>query len=286
MYTSNTVKTAALGLAAAALAMSGCNSSSTADSEALTITPANAASTIASAVSSTNGVLSDVPVGADTAQAPSVLDILKLSDDLAENSTGTSLVSSPTGIMVNDFCDGGNGNFTNNYNAMTASKTGSITFTGCRFFGVTLDGSLSYNLDWTEPSGAYSYDFAGNISADWNGIVTSIRNLDYSVEGDNASGDYSVNTYNNSVSFSNGRGYNVSLLAPITGNEFTTGPACPTAGSVLVTGAIGTRARGTIDYPKVNIEYDDGSGTFTTVATVSCTDIFPVDRPFLLRNHI
>jgi len=279
-------KKAAFGLAGAVLFLSGCNSSNTADNSALmTITSTNATDTIASAVASTNQALTDVPVAAEAAHGPSVLDILKLSDNLAEKDTGVSLVSTPTGIRMNDSCNNGNGSFTNDYSSTPASKSGSISLTGCTLFGVTLNGDLSYSLDWTDSGGPYTYEFMGNLTSQWNNITTTIRNLDYSVTGDNMTGDYSVNKFDHSVSFANGRGYTVTLLTPITGNE-SNNPACPTAGAVLVTGAIGTQARGTIDYPNVNIDYDDGSGTFTPVETVPCTDIFPIDRPFLLRNQI
>ena len=49
---------------------------------------------------------------------------------------------------------------------------------------------------------------------------------------------------------------------------------CPQAGIILDTGANSTRAKATMDWPYVDIAYDDGSGSFVPVEQVSCNKIF------------
>ena len=49
---------------------------------------------------------------------------------------------------------------------------------------------------------------------------------------------------------------------------------CPQAGIILDTGANSTRTKATMDWPYVDIAYDDGSGSFVPVKQVSCNKIF------------
>jgi hypothetical protein len=279
----NPLKITAFCLIGSTLILSGCNSTDSASSDTLTITSANATQTVASAVSSTSGVLNAVPVGTEVTKAPTAIDIVKLAEDLATNSSATTSLSTPTGVEDSSPCDGGNGSFSDNHTNTSTSRDGTITFTGCVFANVSLTGELNYSLAWSDPSGPYTYHFSGNVNATRNGIVTRIGNLDYTVAGDNSTGDYTVDPFNHSVSLTGGYGYTVSLLDPIIGNA-NTDAECPLTGTVLIVGARGTQAKGTIANHEVSIDFDDGSGTFSHVETVPCTEIFPVQRPFLLRS--
>ena len=279
------LKAATYCLVCGALIVSGgCNDNIASNPGELLITPANAKNTVATAVSSASVPLSEVPVGTEVAQAPSALDIVKLTEDVAMNRSGMTTLSTPAGITEDSPCDNGIGSFSNTYDTPTpTSRTGSISFTGCNLAGDNLNGELTYDLEWTDPSGPYTYHVTGNVTANSNNNMTAIGNLDYMVTGDTDTGDYSVDPFNHSVDYSGGHGFAVSLLEPVTGNV-NPDNECPLTGTVLVTGANGTQAKATIDYPNINIEVDDGSGTFTPVDTVACTDIFPNPTPFLLRH--
>jgi hypothetical protein len=283
-----TLKAAAYYLIGGALFLSaGCSdnnaSSGSVPDNAILITSSNATTTVATAVSSSNVALSEVPAGVEVTQAPSVLNILKSVRSMVVNQPWTSMLSTSTGIMESDQCDSGNGSFSNTYNNPTSTSiTGSISFTGCTRAGQTLNGQLSYSLDWTDPSGPYTTNITGNVTAEYNNNMTAIGNLNYTVTGNNATGDFTVNPFTHTVDYSGGHGFAVSLPDPVMGNV-NTDDQCPLSGTVLVTGANGTQVKAAIDYPNINIEVNDGSGTFTPVGAVPCTDIFPVNRPFMLR---
>jgi hypothetical protein len=124
--------------------------------------------------------------------------------------------------MESDQCDSGNGSFSNTYNNPTSTSiTGSISFTGCTRAGQTLNGQLSYSLDWTDPSGPYTTNITGNVTAEYNNNMTAIGNLNYTVTGNNATGDFTVNPFTHTVDYSGGHGFAVSLPDPVMGNVNT-----------------------------------------------------------------
>jgi hypothetical protein len=279
------VKISSLWLISGALILAGCTSSddsapaSGVPAGAVTITASNAKASITTAVATANLALS--ALGAQVVQPPSAMDIVNLVNDLRKNSTSTSVLSTPTGIIDITPCD--TGDITNSFTATDTSASGTFTFNSCTFVGVTLNGALSYNSTFPFPSGpgAYSDHVSGTVTATISTssgpFVTTIGGLNFTDSGTLNASDiatsYTINPFSYSIDFTGGNGYAVSLLAPVTGDD-TFDSVCPTAGTILVTGASSTKAKATIVYPNVNIELDDGSGTYVLLETAPCTDIF------------
>jgi len=266
-----------------AMILAGCTSSSDSGSsapavpaDAITITSANATSTVTSAVATANIALN--AVGAEAAQAPTAMDIVNLVEDLRKNRTATSMLSTPTGATQSIGCTGG-GTIDYSYSSTLTTESGSATFNSCTESGFTLNGTLSFNSSWTDPYGPYSDHVSGSITATSGSYVISINNLNFTNTGstvnDYGDAQYTINPFNYSINFTGGGGFAVTLLAPVTGDD-TIDAVCPQAGTILVTGAGSTKAKATIVYPNVTIEYDDGSGVFVQVpeSPVACGTVF------------
>lgn len=262
-----------------ALILGGCTSSddgggTVVPPNAVTITSLNATPTVTAAIASADIVFT--ALGAEVVQAPSAMDIVNLVEELRKNRSGANVLNTPTGITESYPCSGG-GTTNYNYTSTDTSESGSIAFSNCNEFGFTLNGTLSYSRTWTNPYGPYSDHVSGNITADTSGFVTTISNLNFTNTGvevnDYGDAQYTINPFNYSINFTGGGGFAVSLLAPVTGDD-TIDSICPLTGTILVTGAGNTKAKGTIDYPYVDISFDNGSGAYTPVETVSCYDVF------------
>lgn len=272
------VKITSLSFISCALVLGGCTSGDDSSppapnvpSNAVTITSSNAKSTVSLAITTSDTLLS--AVGAEAAQAPTAMDIVNLVKDIAKNSQTSTTLNTPTGITESDFCPGG-GTFTDTYTFTDTSESGTVSFTDCDLFGIILDGSVSYSSTWTLPSGPYTDNISSSlISANVSGFVATFTGMQINESGNDSTGDYSLNPFSYTLDFTGGGGFSVSLLAAITGNDFDD-PICPMTGSILVTGASSTRAKATMDYPFVDIEHDDGSGTFVLVETAFCDDVF------------
>jgi hypothetical protein len=275
------VKISSVCLISGATILAGCSSSSSGGgggasvpANAITITSTNAKSTVTSAVATANIALA--AVGAETVQAPSARDIVNLVEDMIKNRPATSTLSTPTGITQSLPCTGG-GTASVTYTSTNTTESGTITFSSCTESGFTLNGSLSYNNTWTDPYGPYSNHVSGSITATSGNYVISISSLNFTDTGVevNAFGDtqYTINPFTFSIDFTGGGGFAARLLAPVTGDDTIDG-VCPQAGIILVTGASNTKAKATIVYPSVIIEYDDGSGVFVPVETATCSSVF------------
>ncbi len=272
-----------------ALAIFGCSSSSdsgggtptaTVPAGAITITDTNATGVVSAAILTGTALLDivDIATAIEVDQALTARDIINLAVDKAKNTDSTSIVSTPTGVVVpiNETCDGG-GTVTGSSDETATSSVGTVNFNACTELGITLNGTVSFNFTENISTGDYTNILNGNISGSDGVDTVTLNGLSFNESGNNSSGNYSLNTYTFSADFTGGGGFLVQLLAAVVGNDFQ---SCPDSGIILVTGANNTQAKGTVvansPVNDVKIEFNDGSGTFVEVAgsPFPCTSVF------------
>lgn len=265
------------------LAIFGCSSSDdgggsslpSVPAGAVVITDANAQQVVADAISGGTALLSLVPYAVDSDQAPAARDIINLAVDKSKSLRGTSVLSTPTGVQIDEPCSGG-GSITGDVTETSTSVSGTITFNACTESGITINGTITINAS-IDASENWTLSISGNLSGSDGAITTTLSGLSFNETGNDVTAEFSINTYTFAVDLTGGGGFLVQLLAAITGNENETCPASPRSGVVQVTGADSTKAKGTINSNgTVTIEFDNGNGTFTEVpgSPFSCLDFF------------
>jgi len=274
-----------ISLLFSSLTIFGCSSDdsagggATVPSGAVTITDANAIEVVTDAIDTGVALLDivDLATAVDIDQAPTARDIIDLVIDKTKNISGTTVVSTPTGVAFSEPCTGG-GTVSGDITSTATTDSGTVTFTDCVELGITLNGTVNFNSTTDVPdAGDFSDTLTGNISGSDGVETATLSGLSFNETGNDFDGDFSINTYTYSADFTGGDGFLAQLLTPITGIEAAT---CPDSGSILVTGSNNTQARGTIvpgtSVNDVKVEFNDGSGTFTEVtdSPVPCTTVF------------
>lgn len=266
------------------LAIFGCSSSDDGGAAlpavpagAVVITEANAKQVIADAIMGGSGIIDVIPVAAVVDQAPSARDIIDLVIDKTKTMQGTSVLSTPTGLEIDETCSSGFGTITGNVTETETSVSGTVTFTDCVEGTVTLNGTITFSAS-VDASGNWFLDIKGNLTGEESDFVVMLSDLHFNETGNDGTNEFSINIYQFSAAITGSGGFAAHLEAAIKGNEMET---CPRSGIIVVRGSDNTRAKGTINSNgTVKIEFDNGSGTFTEVTEPApgspypCTDFF------------
>ena len=272
------------------LAIFGCSSSGGGDggtfvpANAIVITEANAYEVAVDAISGGQALLGAVPVAVNIDQKLYPRDLIDLAAEKINSLKGSFIQSIPSAVAIEPiFCSGG-GSITGDVTETATSISGFFTFNSCIEAGITIDGTIDFSTS-IDASENWTLTMTGNLSAT-DGVETmTLSGLSFNQTGNDVSGEYSINTYQFTVDFTGGGGFNVQLQADILGNEFKTcfdNPSSPRSGIVLVTGGSNTKSRATINADgTVSIEWDDGSGTFTEVTIPAPGSPFPCSGFFV-----
>jgi len=264
------------------LALLGCSSDDdpVAPPSAVTITDANAVQVVTDAIVTGNQLLDllEQATAVEIGRTLTPRDIINLVLDKTRNISGTSALSTPTGVIIPDTCTSG-GDVIIDITSTATTESGSVTLINCIESGITLNGVVSFNSTNDVPSiDDFSDTLTGNITGTDGVDTVAITGLNFNETGNDGTGAFSINTYTYTAAITGDEGFSSKLLAPIVGNNMNT---CPDDGSILVSGAAGTQGRGTI-VPGVSIdndikvEFNDGSGTFVeaTGSPVPCVTVF------------
>ncbi len=176
-------------------------------------------------------------------------------------------------------CTGG-GSITGDVTETETSESGTVTFNDCNELGITINGTITYSAT-LDASGNWTLNLSGNLSGAESVQIITLSQLIFNANGNDNTGEVSINRYQFSLEDNLGGGFATMLEAPILENELQSCPDSPRSGIILVLGSDNTRARGTINAGgTVTIEFDDGSGTFVEVtepppgSPYPCTDFF------------
>lgn len=147
--------------------------------------------------------------------------------------------------------------------ATGGSDSGTVTFVSCEMApGTTIDGKISYNGKWSSSDDSYTDNASGNLTMTTGSLVIALKNFSFKETGNDFTGDYEISVmqyvYNPGTD-----GFAVKTTTPITGNV---NDICdkPSAGVVLISGAVKTRVRATFGVGGIlTVEIDTGDGVFT-----------------------
>lgn len=252
MILKNSVKTltTSTALLSGLFLITGCSSSDDGSSaasvpaNAVTITEANAESTVQSASSSSTTLNSTL--GVETTQSISLKGAINMIKPLLDiNSANIA-----AGVNFSEPClDGGSisGSATESNDGTTYSENGAISFNNCIESGSIFNGTVNFSSTTNYSTGAYTDNFSGALNMSFNGgnEVINFNGLIYSETGNNQTATYTVNKLTYSLNFTTngttGGGYLVTLTAPIVESN---GDFCPESGHITITGANGTTAEG------------------------------------------
>ena len=228
---------------------------------AVTITNANAGQVADTAVGTLSTLASINAVEADTPPSTAqVIDIV--TGKVFDRSRRTQSVV--TGVTQTYSCTGG-GSVTVTYSETATSESGTVSFSSCTEYSITINGSVTYSSTWNNSTYAYTDTANGSISYVYGSTTFSIA-MNYSETGNEYSGDYSLNM-SYSVSGIPGGGFLVTTTSNIVGNYYS---GNVTAGQLMVQGAGGTRLRITvISNNYADVELDPGTGVFTYHSSIN-----------------
>lgn len=193
------------------------------------------------------------------------------------NNTTTTDIA--TGVAFNDPCIS-SGSVSGDQTITPTSFSGTANFNACNDGnGLTINGSISGNGTSTDPTGPYTLNLSGNLTltfdansnasfGGFNNGSLGFNGFSYAASGDDSlgNGDYTITTFTYAIDPSNGGGFAVQLTQPLVGNE-SSSPCQLTSGQVLVSGAGGSQARGTVNPDgRVTVEYHNGDGVFVESA--------------------
>lgn len=266
--------------------MFGCSSddsatpAATVPAGAVTITDANAVQVVTDTIATGNELLNlfELATAVDINLAVTPGNIVNLVLEKMKDTVGTSVVSTPTGVIIPDTCTGG-GDVIIDVTSTATSDSGTVTLIECIELGITLNGLINFNSTNDVPNtGDFTDSFSGNISGSDGVDTATLTGLSFNETGNDISGDYTINTYTFSADVNGTDGFLSELETPIAGND---GSTCPDSGSILVTGADNTQGKGTI-VPGISVdndikvEYKDAGGNFVeaTGSPVPCTTVF------------
>ena len=251
---------------------------------AVIITEANAYEVAVDAISGGQALLGVVPVAVNIDHKLSPRDLIDLAADKINSLKGSFIQSMPSAIAIEPIPCTGGGSITGDVTETATSISGSFTFNSCIESGITINGTINFSAS-IDASDNWTMTMSGSLSATDSVETMTLSGLTFNQTGNDGSNEYSINTYQFTVDFTGGGGFNVQLQAPILGNELKTcfdNPSSPRSGIVLVSGGNNTKSRATINADgTVTIEWDDGSGTFTEVTIPAPGSPFPCSDFFV-----
>jgi len=271
------------------LAIFGCSSSdgdggTFVPANAVIITEANAYEVAVDAISGGQALIGIVPVAVNIDQKLFPRDLIDLAAGKINSLKGSFIQSTPSAIAIDPIPCSGGGTITGDVTETATSISGYFTFNSCIEAGITINGTINFSAS-IDTSQNWTMTMTGNLSATDSVETMTLSGLSFNQTGNDTSLEYSINTYQFTVDFTGGGGFNVQLQAAILGNEFDTcfdTPSSPRSGIVLVTGGNNTKSRATINADgTVTIEYDDGSGSFTEVSVPPPGSPFPCSDFFI-----
>jgi len=252
------------------LIITGCSSSDEGSSSGGGVTvPANAIlidnsataeSTTVSAVATGHGFVG--AFGIQTSAAHTAKDIIDIIfDKIPGNFQNTQAIVSGVDLS-SELCL--TGTASGDATETSSSFSASATLNACEVApGLFFTGSMVINSTFSTTTGAYSDTASGNLSVydSGSGISIGFNGFNYAETGNENSGDYTVSTFTYAIDPSTGGGYAVQVTQPLVGNFFE---VCElTSGQVLISGASGSQARGTVNPDRsVTVEYHSGDGNF------------------------
>ena len=220
-------------------------------SDAVTIDTTNATAIATSAVATADTAYT--LAGVDATNLPDMQNIINKITETAFNRNKQS-VNVVTGITDTIFCTGGS--ITDTYSLTSTSSTGSFTFNSCAEFGLTFNGTFSYNYTWDNATDDYTGTVSGSLtlSAGGNSFTMALNLTD--------TGNFTTEAFSATMSFSlsgvPGAGFLVTTETPLTGTF-----GIVSGGQLLIQGANNTRLRITVtSSTTANVDLDDGSGSF------------------------
>lgn len=219
-----------------------------------------AEATVTSAVATGIGFVS--AFGVETSTPLTGKDIINLAINNIRNNT-QNLPPIVSGVdLSSEICITGSASGTHSETLTSFSAT--ATLNACEIAsGIFFTGSLTLNSTFTEEPGPYSDSASGSLTVTFTGDSTSIgfNGFNYVESGDTSTGAYTVTTFTYAINPSTGGGFAVQVTQALIGN---TNLSCELSqGQVLVSGASGSQARGTVNTDgTVTVEYHSGSGTF------------------------
>lgn len=155
------------------------------------------------------------------------------------------------------------GSITYNTTENPGSESGSIVFDNCNISENIIDGSFTFSATSDSITGAFAASGAGSLNFNFDTEQFTIV-MDFDVSGNDISEEFSE-TFNFSVTGIPGGGFSLSTTQPIIGVGIDI-----TSGQFIISGASSTRVRVTVVGTNlVDIELDDGSGTFVFHSTIS-----------------
>ena len=247
--------------------ITGCSSSDDGGTTTTASVPANAILIDSSAVAEATTV-SAVATGEAIISAFGVVtstnltgkDILNIAiDKVRNNNLGSSSLA--TGVVFSENC-AVSGTISGDSTETATSLSATVTFNACNDGFITLTGTIILSATFTAAlDGPYTVNASGNLTAITSSFSVGFNGFSFAETGNDGTGDFTTTTFTYTIDPSTGGGYNVQLTQPLVGNEFV---SCKlTSGQILVTGAAGSQARGTVNPDgSVKIEYHNGDGNF------------------------
>ena len=264
MYKTFTLSVSAAFISGLVL-ITGCSSSDDGGGSVVTV-PADAIlidssltaeSTTAESLSTGNEIVSVFGVEASTTLTGK--DILNIAMDKIRNDSRDS-TSLAIGVAFSEPCD--SGTISGDETETSTSYSATATFTDCVLGSLTLNGTFSISATFTENlDGPYTVNASGNLTATTSSFSVGFNGFRFVENGNDGTGAYTTTTFTYTIDPSTGGGYAVQLTQALVGNE---NDSCElTSGQVLVTGAAGSQARGTINPDRtMKVEYHSGDGNF------------------------
>lgn len=249
--------------------ITGCSSSGDGGSGPGAGVPANAITiadsitaetTISTAVAS--GTVFISAIGIETSTTVTGRDILNIVLEKMNNNKNTTHLA--TGTVFNDSCLAGS--ISVNETGTEEASSVTINFNACNVGGgLIFNGGISGSQTSTLPSGPYTINITGNLTITFDGSNESVgfNGFTYVASGNDSTGDYTVTTFTYAIAPSSGGGFAVELSRAFVGNDSLPTSCQLSSGQVLVTGAAGSQARGTVNANgTVKVEYHSGDGNF------------------------
>lgn len=260
--------TASTALLSGLLLITGCSSDDGGGSSAAAVpnnavlidSSATAEDTVTSAVATGIGFVS--VFGVETYTPLTGKDIINLAIDNIRGNT-QNLPPIVSGVdLSSEICITGTASGTESQTLTSFSAT--ATLNACEIAsGIFFSGSLTLNSTFTDGPGPYSDTASGSLTVTFTENNTSIgfNGFNYAESGDTSTGAYTVTTFTYAINPSTGGGFAVQVTQALVGN---TNLSCElSAGQVLVSGASGSQARGTVNNDgSVKVEYHSGDGNF------------------------